>query len=61
MTKQLIVRETLYYLAYQDGPAESSKYYNTKKEAKKMLKSWPQTEQKSVCIMSKVIEREPNW
>lgn len=61
MVKQLLVRETLYYLALQDGPAENQKYYNTEKEAKKELKSWPKTARMGVCVMSKVIEREPNW
>lgn len=61
MSKRLLVEEVRWYLALQDGPAEEGKYYDTEAEAKAELKEWKRKGHSSgVCIMSRVIYREPN-
>lgn len=53
MVRRIVVLETVWYLAYQDGPM-STETYDTKEEAKKTLeglraKGWGS----DICIMSR--------
>lgn len=62
MTKRLLVEETYWYLAYQDGPADNERY-PTEDDAKTALKNLRKRGRgvgRDICIMSKTIYREPN-
>lgn len=56
MTRRLAIIETYWYLSYQDGPVDDTKY-PTKKAAKEALKELG--ERRGICIMSRSREVEP--
>ncbi len=53
MTKQLILEETVYYLAFQDGPANNDEY-DTENEAKEALSKIDEVFRRGICVMSRV-------
>lgn len=54
--RRLAVIETVWYLAFQDGPADDQEYA-TEEAAKKALKRLE--EKRGVCVMSRSREVEP--
>lgn len=60
MTAELIVRETKWYLALQDGRADNNEY-DTKKEAEEALKKISKNTRHGICIQSVTRERKPNF
>lgn len=48
--REIIVREHLWYLALQDGPAENGVFYETREKAEEELKRWGDAG-KGTCVM----------
>lgn len=59
MTRRIVVLETKWYLAYQDGPA-SNETYDTESEANAALAALRKKGQGyDICVMSRTQEVEP--
>ena len=54
--KEIIVRETYWYLAFQDGPADERKF-STEAEARKAWDEYDADLRRGVCVMSRTHER----